>query len=133
MESSWFNMAKGRKTGGRKETPLASMLKVVDSLSKGASIVSACRAARVDRGAFYDWKNKTPENTKKVNDVLDQRSQVVEDALYKAAMGGNITAQIFFLKNRASARWSDTQDVNHKHTMSFTDFIGNEDDDKPKK
>jgi hypothetical protein len=33
--------------------------------------------------------------------------QVVTNALFQAAKGGNITAMIFFLKNRATDEWKD--------------------------
>ena len=31
----------------------------------------------------------------------------VENALYKSAIGGNVTAQIFWLKNRRKQQWRD--------------------------
>lgn len=31
----------------------------------------------------------------------------ISNALYESAMSGNVTAQIFFLKNRASSEWKD--------------------------
>lgn len=37
----------------------------------------------------------------------------VSNAMYNAAMDGNITAQIFFLKNRARDQWKDKWDVEH--------------------
>ena len=40
--------------------------------------------------------------------------QQVENALYKSAVSGNVTAMIFWLKNRKPERWNDVNklDVN---------------------
>ncbi len=35
----------------------------------------------------------------------------VSNALYKSATGGNITAQIFYLKNRSPEDWSDRKEI----------------------
>lgn len=41
----------------------------------------------------------------------------VENALYESAVKGNLGAQVFFLKNRASDRWKDkTEQVTTLHT-----------------
>lgn len=54
-----------------------------------------------------DWKNKFPaisEALKKGKAVVDFE---VENALYKSAMSGNVTAMIFWLKNRRPDLWRD--------------------------
>lgn len=56
---------------------------------------------------LYDWKNRFPEISealKKGKEVVDYE---VENALLKKAMGGDVTASIFWLKNRRSKRWRD--------------------------
>lgn len=58
---------------------------------------------------LYDWKNKYTkfsEALKKGKEVVDYK---VENALLSAALGGNTTAQIFWLKNRRPDRWRDKQ------------------------
>lgn len=41
----------------------------------------------------------------------------IENALYESAKNGNLGAQVFFLKNRASDRWRDkTEQVTTLHT-----------------
>lgn len=56
---------------------------------------------------FYEWKKKNP----KFSEVLKKNKEVVdlevENALLKSALSGNITAQIFWLKNRKKAQWRD--------------------------
>ena len=56
---------------------------------------------------YYDWKNKYPEFAealKKNKDIVDYE---VENALLKNALDGNVTAQIFWLKNRKKNEWRD--------------------------
>lgn len=54
-----------------------------------------------------EWRKKEPTieaTLKRGRDVVDYE---VENALFKNAMNGNVTAQIFWLKNRKKAQWRD--------------------------
>lgn len=60
---------------------------------------------------LYDWKKKhleISEALKKGKEVVDIE---VENALLKSALEGNITAQIFWLKNRKPNRWREKQNL----------------------
>lgn len=62
---------------------------------------------------LYDYKNKYPKISnalKKGKEVVDY---AVENALLKQAIGGNVTAQIFWLKNRMRDKWSDVKNIEH--------------------
>ena len=53
------------------------------------------------------WKNKyltISTALKKGKEVVDYE---VENALFKSALGGNVTAMIFWLKNRRPDRWRE--------------------------
>lgn len=59
---------------------------------------------------LYEWKKKSSEFSnilKRNKDVVDT---LVENALFKAAIEGNVTAMIFWLKNRKHAEWRDKRD-----------------------
>ena len=60
---------------------------------------------------FYEWKKKYP----KFSEVLKKNKEVVdlevENALLKSALSGNITAQIFWLKNRKAKEWREKVEV----------------------
>lgn len=61
----------------------------------------------ISPSTLYDWKAKYSEISealKKSKEVVDYE---VENALLKAAMDGNVTAQIFWLKNRKPDRWRE--------------------------
>lgn len=56
---------------------------------------------------LYEWKNRFPEISealKKGKEVVDYQ---VENALLNKALGGDTTAQIFWLKNRKPDKWRD--------------------------
>lgn len=56
---------------------------------------------------LYEWKKKHKE----ISDALKKGKEVVdfevENALFKAAVEGNTTAQIFWLKNRRPDKWRE--------------------------
>lgn len=59
---------------------------------------------------FYDWLKRYSNlcNSLKENkDVVDRK---VENALLKNALNGNVTAQIFWLKNRKPNEWREKRD-----------------------
>ena len=56
----------------------------------------------VSRSTLHDWKKKYPDisdTLKKGKEVVDYQ---VENALLESALSGNVTAIIFWLKNRRS-------------------------------
>lgn len=71
---------------------------------------------------FYEYKNKYPEfseSLKKGKEIVDYE---VENALLKNALNGNITAQIFWLKNRKSDKWREKVDNDKKDHNEVEDL-----------
>lgn len=70
-----------------------------------------------------EWKNKYPAilaALKKGKEVIDFE---VENALLNSALSGNITAQIFWLKNRRPDKWRDKreeQNTDNKINVTLT-------------
>lgn len=61
----------------------------------------------ISRETLNQWKNKysdISDTLKKGKEVVDYQ---VENALLSAALEGNTTAQIFWLKNRRPDKWRD--------------------------
>ena len=56
---------------------------------------------------LYEWKKRFPEISEAIKDGKDLPDIQVENALYEAAVGGNVTAMIFWLKNRLKSEWKD--------------------------
>lgn len=73
---------------------------------------------------LYEWKKRFPEiseTLKKGKEVIDYE---VENALLKKALEGDTTAQIFWLKNRRSAKWRDKQDISHSGNVNVSPYAG---------
>lgn len=61
----------------------------------------------ISTSTLYDWKKKhleISEALKKGKEIVDFE---VENALLNEALNGNVTAQIFWLKNRRVDKWRD--------------------------
>lgn len=64
----------------------------------------------ISRETLHQWKNKysdISDTLKKGKEIIDYQ---VENALLSAALEGNTTAQIFWLKNRRPDKWRDKPD-----------------------
>lgn len=74
---------------------------------------------------LYDWKKKYPEISnalKRGKEVVDYE---VENALLVRALRGDVTAQIFWLKNRRPDKWRDRPvgDSDEKGSVQIIDDI----------
>jgi hypothetical protein len=87
------------------------MKAVLKSLKAGSSINAACQAAKITTPTLWEWRKRQPRLDMLVKCIYESRVQIVEDALYKGALDGNVTSQIFFLKNRQPNRWRDAHDI----------------------
>ena len=66
----------------------------------------------VSRKTLSEWKVKygdIGDTLKKGKDIADYE---VENALYKKAVSGDVTAMIFWLKNRRKHKWRDKPEEN---------------------
>ena len=71
----------------------------------------------ISYSTFKDYKNKHSAlltALKKGKEVVDYE---VENALYKAAMNGNVSAMIFWLKNRKPSQWKDRREHSELELM----------------
>jgi len=81
---------------------------IVESLRNGATKTKACAEANITRDTFYRWIKIAKSFKRGVEEAVESQVGVVEDALYKIAVEGNLAAQKFFLCNRAPDKWKDT-------------------------
>jgi len=65
----------------------------------------------VNRTTVLRWSKRNPELGIAINKGRAEAEVSVTRSLFKSAIGGNVLAMIYFLKNRASERWSDRPDV----------------------
>ena len=77
----------------------------------------------INAKTLYEWKNKES----KISNVLKRAREVVdyevENALLKSALEGNVTAQIFWLKNRKKEQWREKQEYNNDEELSKLDKL----------
>lgn len=77
----------------------------------GLTIEQIANNMGIDDATLYRWKNKNNdicEALKRGKEVVDFE---VENALLKNAMNGNVTAQIFWLKNRKKNEWREKIEI----------------------
>jgi transposase-like protein len=77
----------------------------------------------ISKQTFYEWRNKFSDFADLIKEDKDYADTQVENALYKAAMEGNTTAQIFWLKNRRRNNWKDKQDVEVSGEVGIVDAM----------
>lgn len=86
---------------------------VLVALERGASFTEACEFAQLERRTFYNWLKSDKKFAAAVEKGEENRTRRVEDALFQNARTGNVTAQIFWLCNRAKGRWENVQKMEH--------------------
>lgn len=72
----------------------------------------------VSRQTFFAWKQAHPEFLDALKTTKEQADAQVEQSLFQKAIKGDVTACIFWLKNRQPAKWRDRQEV---ETTAITD------------
>ncbi len=66
----------------------------------------------INPDTLYKYQKEYPEFSEALKKGKEHIDYEVENALLKSALSGNITAQIFWLKNRKPNRWKDK--IEHK-------------------
>lgn len=61
----------------------------------------------INVSTLYRWKDDHSEICEALKSGAEVADFQVENALYKAALDGNTTAMIFWLKNRMPRKWRD--------------------------
>lgn len=72
---------------------------------------------------LYEWKNRYSDicdALKKGKEIVDYE---VENALLKRAKQGDVTAQIFWLKNRRPEKWRDKVQFTDETSLKKLDFL----------
>lgn len=109
MEETKQNNATDVMPTIKKRDPRAEA--IIESLNNGSSIIAACKGAGIQPVTFWRWRKADPSLEDEAAVAVTSRVMIVEDALYNSAIKGNITAQMFFLMNRAPENWKDKRAV----------------------
>ena len=95
----------------------------LESLRGGVSISEACKAVNLSRDTIWRWRKKYIGFNHKIFSIIDSRTQTDEAALCANALNGNVTAQIFWLKNRANERWRDVKNIEGSLELTFANLM----------
>lgn len=77
----------------------------------------------ITAGTLYAWKKAHPEISEALKKGKEAVDYAVENALLQSALGGSITAQLFWLKNRRPDKWRDKPAAEDRTDGILTDLI----------
>jgi len=83
--------------------------------ANGGNIQAACKHCHIGRRTIYEWRDKEEWIAEAIEDIREISVDNVETSLYKSAMEGNVTAQIFFLKTQGRSR-GYIEKIDNTHT-----------------
>jgi hypothetical protein len=81
--------------------------KYVELIGKGVGRLAAAKAVGIGPTSVLYERDKNPEFVKAVSEAEMMATDVIENAVWRKAKAGNITACIFWLLNRRSDKWKD--------------------------
>lgn len=103
--------ARAKKNGYEDwETP-EQIAKIEAWAAEGLTKAEIAHNMGISRSAFVNWRSKSSDIENAIKRGEDSAIDKVENALFSAACSGNITAQIFFLKNKRPDAWKDKRDT----------------------
>lgn len=100
---------------------------------RGLSDEKVAESMHVSYSTLREWMKRYPALSAVLKKGADEADVLVENSLFEAARRGNVTAQIFWLKNRRPDLWKDkpTANVNEsdeQHTNLIDAIKGLADD-----
>lgn len=89
----------------------------VESLyANNGNVTAMCRALKISRTQFYQWKKDDKEFSQAIDNVVEYNIDKVEDALMRQIEKGDTTAIIFFLKTIGKKRgYVERSEINFNH------------------
>lgn len=84
----------------------------------GLTLEQVAENMGISLSTLCEWRNRYPEISEALKEGKDDVDRQVENALFRSALEGNTTAQIFWLKNRKRLEWRDKQEIEHSGEVS---------------
>ena len=98
--------AAAARTEERKERMMAALAR------HDGEVAAACRDADVHRSTHYNWLSTDPTYKALLEDLGNDRLDMVESALFKGAVDGCAKRQIFYLRTKGKQRgWVTSSEV----------------------
>ena len=83
------------------------LIQIQDWARQGLAEYQIAHNMGISYSTWKEWKKKYPAISATLKQTKDVVDAAVENALFKKAMSGDVTACIFWLKNRRPDRWRD--------------------------
>ena len=126
---------KNVSVNGRCRDPLTVMKNNIDQIrelaSLNLSIQKICACIGISLTAFYNHKDAYPEIDRAIEEGRAMGVQKVAEALKATAQKGNVTAQIFYLKNADPEMWNkESTTINQNITANAVEELSDADLEK---
>lgn len=97
----------------KKDTITEKQEQVLEVLKKSLGIIStACNKCNIARSTFYKWVDENKLFAERVKEINELALDLGETRLFELVDEKNITAIIFFLKNKGRSRGYDNEMLN---------------------
>ena len=83
------------------------LLLIIGWKRNGLTDVEIAKNIGIGVRTLYDWRSKSPHIMQALKRGKETANFQVENALYKKAIEGNVTAMIFYLKNNYRDKYTD--------------------------
>jgi hypothetical protein len=90
---------------------LGNVLIAMAKTHPGVTDKDLAELAGINIRTLYRWKLAHPNFAETLSHVKGLADDMMEEALFDLGMGGNVTAAIFWLKNRKPEQWRDAQRI----------------------
>lgn len=91
---------------------------MIEALSNGESIVSACVTARIGKQTYYDWRHDNTDFLRDTDAAMEQGADRLEAEAMRRALDGSDVLLMFLLKGKRPHVYRDN--VKHEHSGSVT-------------
>jgi hypothetical protein len=96
---------------------------VIAALRIGADIAGAAHLIAVSTSGLERYMVRHPLVKVRADEARKIADDRVQSALYKSAVAGNVTAMIFWLKNRQPKEWRDRREIEMSGAGDVADAI----------
>lgn len=85
--------------------------KICEMYEAGSTLDEIAENIGVSVRTLFLWRANKPEFFQALKKAQNIADKIVEESLFRTAVEGNVTAQIFWLKNRQPEQWRDKQSI----------------------
>ena len=90
---------------------ISTIKRLLRAFQAGATITAACKAAGISDTIYFRWRKEWPNLRKRVDELMQCRTQYVIDSVYKNAINGKEASQKLWLINRGGWRGGDGTNI----------------------